>query len=60
MTERGPKKRVDVEMEVLTATSPECQVGECEKCEGILHDEEHGDTPIFCIHDCHKVRNMDN
>jgi len=49
MNDSGPdpnKKRVDVEMEILTTTSPECDAGECQKCEGILHNEEHGDTLI--------------
>lgn len=42
---------------VLTATSCECSGGNCEKCPGTFNLEEYGKEPIFCIHDCHNVRN---
>jgi hypothetical protein len=46
------------EPEVLTSVSDECSVEDCAACRGILRRVEHGDKPIFCIHDCHKVKNQ--
>ena len=41
--------------EVLTGISPECQAERCAACSGFFRVNEHGDEPVFCIHDCHKV-----
>jgi hypothetical protein len=41
--------------EVLTGISPECQAEKCVDCPGVMRLAEHGDQPIFCVHDCHKM-----
>jgi hypothetical protein len=44
------------EPQVLTTVSEECDVGACEKCPGILHDEDYPGHSIFCTHECHRVK----
>jgi hypothetical protein len=47
------------EPEILTTVSIQCLAGKCWECPGIVHDDEHPDRPIFCVHSCHKKRNQD-
>ena len=42
--------------EILTAIAEECQRGECDRCPGHFHREDHGDETIFCVHECHEVQ----
>ena len=38
---------------ILTMISNECSRGDCADCKQVYWLPEHGDRPVFCIHDCH-------
>jgi hypothetical protein len=44
------------EAELHTGISPACQAGSCGGCTGFA---EHEGQVIFCIHECHKMKELD-
>jgi FRG domain len=47
------------ERKVFTSVSEQCTAGDCGKCPGILGKGGPVKKWIFCVHDCHKVKDRD-
>jgi DNA-directed RNA polymerase subunit RPC12/RpoP len=47
------------EPEILTGISEPCNEGKHGECPGHAESEEHGGQTVFCVCDCHRVREED-
>jgi len=45
---------------LLTALSPECSSGGCEKCAGFFSRDDFHKEFIFCVHECHLASHHDS
>jgi hypothetical protein len=49
MTMKYTRFKEGEEPQVLTTVSEECDAGACEKCPGILHDEEYPQGQVLAL-----------